>query len=88
LKDAINGMFEKGYISQEDKDLVRDLSFKGDKHLQSAWDAYLVMTDEEEFVDSIQVLCDVKRKVNAPASQNSQEEFGRINLMGMNQPPQ
>jgi len=62
LKDAINGLSMKGYLSQNDKDLVRELSLKSDKHLLAAWEAYRVMLDEEEFADTLQVLCDVKRE--------------------------
>ena len=61
LKEAINGLYEKGYLSQEDRDQVRKLSFTDDKHLMAAWDTYLVMRDEEDFADTLQVLCDVTK---------------------------
>jgi len=72
-------------ISSGDKELVRDLSFKDDKHLLAAWDAYRVMLDEEEFVDSVQVLCDVKRKISSQSRIPSSNEGGMeggFNLMG------
>lgn len=62
LKDAINGLHKKSYISTTDRDLVRELSFHDDKHLLAAWDAYTLMHDEEDFADTLQVLCDVKRE--------------------------
>ena len=61
LKDALNGMYQKGFISTEDKNLARDLNFKDDKHLLAAWDTYVVMNDEEDFANTLQILCDVKR---------------------------
>ena len=61
LKDAINGLSKKGFLTSKDKDLVRELSLKSDKHLLAAWDAYTVMLDEEDFTDTLQVLCEVKR---------------------------
>jgi len=36
-----------------DKNLVRELGFKDDKHLLAAWDTYTVMLDEEEFADTL-----------------------------------
>lgn len=62
LKDAINGLHKKCYISTTDRDLIRELSFHDDKHLLAAWDAYTLMHDEEDFADTLQVLCDVKRE--------------------------
>lgn len=65
LKDAINGLFEKGHLQERDRDLIRDLSLKGDKHLLASWDTYTVMKDEEDLADTLQVLCDVKREKNS-----------------------
>ena len=62
LKDAINGLHKKSYISTTDRDLIRELSVHDDKHLLAAWDAYTLMHDEEDFADTLQVLCDVKRE--------------------------
>jgi hypothetical protein len=53
LKDAINSLLEKGYISPQDKDLIRDLSFNDDKHLLAAWDTYTVMHDEEDLAETL-----------------------------------
>lgn len=74
LKDAINGLFQNGSLSEGDKDLVRELSLKDDMHLLAAWDAYRANFDEEEFADTLQVLCDVKRA--SGAAQSSNEGFG------------
>lgn len=50
------------------------LSLSNDKHLMAAWEAYSVMHDEEDFADTLQVLCEVKRQKNG-----SQQEQMRIN---------
>jgi hypothetical protein len=87
LKDAFNNMFLQGLISSDERDMVRELSLKDDKHLLAIWESYRQMLDEDEFVDSIQVLCDVKRKSNShqrstPQIQKSEGGFGGFNLMG------
>jgi len=76
LKDAINGLHKKSYISTEDRDLIRELSFNDDKHLLAAWDAYTLMHDEEDFADTLQVLCDVKREKRGKNRQNESERKG------------
>lgn len=61
LSDAIGGLYEKGHLKAKDRDMLKMLSLSNDKHLMAAWDAYAVMHDEEDFADSLQVLCEVKR---------------------------
>lgn len=75
LKDAINGLHKKSYISTEDRDLIRELSFDDDKHLLAAWDAYTLMHDEEDFADTLQVLCDVKREKRGKNRPNEAQGF-------------
>jgi hypothetical protein len=53
LKDAINGLHKKCYLSAADRDLVRELSLHDDKHLLAAWDVYTMMHDEEDFADTL-----------------------------------
>lgn len=86
LKDAINGLNKNGFLSSDDRDLVRDLSIKDDKHLMAAWDCYTIMLDEEEFADTLQVLCDVKRSKKQPVQAAPEGGFGgfNFNLMGGN----
>lgn len=69
LKDAINGFFKKGFISEDDKDAMNRLSLANDKHLIAAWDTYIVTLDEDELIDSFQVLSEVKteKPTGAPA---------------------
>ena len=45
--------------------MLKMLSLSKDKHLMAAWDAYSVMHDEEDFADTLQVLCEVKRQKNS-----------------------
>lgn len=61
LTDAIVGLCEKGQLNSQDRDMLKMLSLSNDKHLMASWDAYSVMHDENDFADTLQVLCDVKR---------------------------
>ena len=62
LREAINGLFERGFISVQDRDLIKQLCFKDDKHLMAAWKVYSVLFDEQDLVDTLKVLAEVKRK--------------------------
>lgn len=75
LKDAINGLHQKSYISTADRDLIRELSFHDDKHLMAAWDTYTLMHDEEDFADTLSVLCDVKREKRGQNGAPAAQEF-------------
>ena len=57
LTDAIIGIFEKGMISSDNRDLLRELSFSNDEGLMAAWDAYTVMHDENELSENLNILC-------------------------------
>lgn len=57
LRDAINGISQKGGISSDDRELIMMLSFKDDKHLMAAWQAYTVLQDEDDLADSFRTLC-------------------------------
>jgi hypothetical protein len=62
LRDAINGLFQKGFLTVHDKEFVREMSLKDDKHVLAAWVTYTVLYDEEELADTLNVLCEVKRE--------------------------
>lgn len=53
LADAIVGLYEKGQLKTQDKDMLKMLSLSNDKHLMAAWDAYSVMHDEADFADTL-----------------------------------
>lgn len=86
LKDAINGLHKKSYISTEDRDLIRELSFHDDKHLLAAWDTYTLMHDEEDFADTLQVLCDVKREKRGQNRAPEAQEFSLQQRFQLNGP--
>lgn len=62
ISDAIEIFQKKGEITHQDYQLLRDLLEKGDRHLGAAWEAYTVMKDIEDLLDTILILCDVKRE--------------------------
>jgi hypothetical protein len=86
LKDAINGLYKKSYITTEDLDLIRELSLNDDKHLLAAWDAYTLMHDEEDFADTLQVLCDVKREKRSKNCPNEAQGFSIQQSFNINGP--
>jgi len=65
LRDAINGLSQKGAISPQDRELIMQLSFNDDKHLMASWWAYSVIQDEDDLADSFRTLCEVKRSSNS-----------------------
>ena len=75
LREAINGLYQKGYVTEADRDLVRELSISGDKHLQAVWDTYTVMRSEDDLANSIQVMCSVKRGKMEPKPESDEKKF-------------
>ena len=51
------GLCEKGLISNQNRDLLRELSFSNDEGLMAAWDAYIVMHDDNELGENLNILC-------------------------------
>lgn len=42
--------------------MLNDLNLKNDKHLNAAWEAYTAIKSTEDLVDTLTILCDVKRE--------------------------
>lgn len=80
LNDALTGLCQKGLLSQDERDLLRKLSLKHDKHFFAAWETYLVMHDEDDFVQTLQVLCDVKRQNEQEKSEPVQAQTSKWQL--------
>lgn len=53
LREAINELYAKGFLSGDDNQVLRDLNLREDKHLLAAWDTYTVMLDEEELAETL-----------------------------------
>jgi hypothetical protein len=51
------GLYDKGIISSQNRDMLRELSFTNDENLMAAWDAYTVMHDENELAENLNILC-------------------------------
>lgn len=64
LNDALIGLFSQGLITEDDRNLLRELSFNNDKQFFSAWETYIENKDEDEFVQTLQILCSINRKKN------------------------
>jgi hypothetical protein len=80
LNKAIKGVFEKGLIDGEEKDLLRNLGFSNDKNLMSAWDTYKILFDEEDLAHTFQVICQVYRNKNNDFEQEEQENEQQLNV--------
>jgi len=54
LNDALIGLFQKGTITENEQNTLRELSFqKDEEHLNNAWNAYLENKNEVDFVADI-----------------------------------
>mmetsp|Transcript_2351 Transcript_2351/g.3542 ORF Transcript_2351/g.3542 Transcript_2351/m.3542 type:complete len:239 (+) Transcript_2351:3525-4241(+) len=62
LRDAINGLYEKGMIKLEEREQLRKLNLHADKYLLAAWDTYTILKDEGDLAHTFLVLCDVKNR--------------------------
>lgn len=71
LDDAIQALYEKGMLSPQDREMIWNLRFQGNKHLSSVWDTYTMLGEEDDLAQSLQVICDVHRE---RANQHAQQQ--------------
>jgi hypothetical protein len=72
LKQAIDTLLKRGELMKVDADTLKDLLTKNDKHLNAIWETYQVVKRDDDFLDSLNVLCDVRREQRAIESQSNQ----------------
>jgi hypothetical protein len=71
LKQGIDTLLKRGELMKVDADTLKDLLAKNDKHLNAIWETYQVVKREDDFLDSLNVLCDVRREQRATESQSN-----------------
>ena len=62
IKDAINLLLMRGDIGVNDQKMLQDLYKVGDRHLLAAWEAFQVIKKMDDFVDTLLILCEVKKE--------------------------
>lgn len=63
LRDAVLTFNERGVLQDIDRDVIMTMmSFKDDKHLLASWEVYQVLHDEDDLLETLQILADVKRR--------------------------
>ena len=97
LGEAILGLYQKGKISLQDRELIVHLNVRDDKHLMASWWAYSVIQDEDDLADSFRTLCEAKRSKDGPNSVATKDtattfQLGQENIKpmvhGNNEPAQ
>lgn len=63
LREAVLSFNERGLLQDIDRDVIMTmLSYKDDKSLLASWEVYQVLHDEEDLLETLQILADVKRR--------------------------
>ncbi|CDW71526.1 UNKNOWN [Stylonychia lemnae] len=89
IKDAINLLLMRGDIGVNDQKMLQDLYKVGDRHLLAAWEAFQVIKKMDDFVDTLLILCEVKKeeaKNQSKKNQVSQSQPAVSHQQVQNQP--
>ncbi len=61
IMHAADVFSKRSELTTADSRLVIELHYSLDQHVKAAWEAYQTSRNEDDLVDSLKVLCDVRR---------------------------
>jgi hypothetical protein len=62
LNDAFIGMVQNKSITEDERNMLRQMSHNNDTQLMNAWNRYLNSKDEDDLVSTFKAMCAVQKR--------------------------